>query len=127
MSFASSHHVKHKGSPSSIVPVISRTGSPKSGSEVNKVRGGFNYRLEDNKMVEYRDVLETMLPREQWKNTNGKFLSRQERVPTTMMESVPGADRGPRAGSPRGVVDATGSQRRSRSPNFNPVATAPGT
>ena len=24
-------------------------------------------------------------------------------------ESVPGADRGPRAGSPRGVVDATGS------------------
>ena len=26
------------------------------------------------------------------------------------MESVPGADRGPRAGSPRGVVDATGSQ-----------------
>src|SRR5258708_3621352 len=46
-----------------------------------------------------------------------------------MMESVPGADRGPRAGSPRGVVDATGSQptRRSRSPNFNPVATAPGT
>jgi hypothetical protein len=24
------------------------------------------------------------------------------------MESVPGADRGPRAGSPRGVVDATG-------------------
>jgi hypothetical protein len=26
------------------------------------------------------------------------------------MRSVPGADRGPRAGSPRGVVDATGSQ-----------------
>jgi len=26
-----------------------------------------------------------------------------------MTESVPGADRGPRAGSPRGVVDATGS------------------
>ena len=25
-----------------------------------------------------------------------------------MMESVSGADRGPRAGSPRGVVDATG-------------------
>jgi hypothetical protein len=33
----------------------------------------FNYRLEDNKMVDHRDVLETMLPREQWKNTNGKF------------------------------------------------------
>src|SRR5437762_8824134 len=27
-----------------------------------------------------------------------------------VMESVPGADRDPRAGSPRGVVDATGSQ-----------------
>src|SRR5437016_13933635 len=30
------------------------------------------------------------------------------------MESVPGADRGPRAGSPRGVVDATGSQSSAR-------------
>src|SRR6202158_3527608 len=39
MSFAFSQHVKQKASPSSIVPVISRTGSPKSGSEVNKVRG----------------------------------------------------------------------------------------
>src|SRR6266480_1459654 len=39
MSFVSSQHVKHKGSPSSIVPIISRTGSPKSGSEVNKVGG----------------------------------------------------------------------------------------
>src|SRR6266403_1329581 len=38
MSFASSQHVKQKAFPSSIVPVISRTGSPKSGSEVNKVR-----------------------------------------------------------------------------------------
>ena len=28
-----------------------------------------------------------------------------------VLESVPGADRGPRAGSPRGVVDATGSER----------------
>jgi hypothetical protein len=26
-----------------------------------------------------------------------------------LMRSVPGADRGPRAGNPRGVVDATGS------------------
>jgi hypothetical protein len=34
--------VKYKGSPSSIVPVISRTGSPKSGSAVNRVRGEFN-------------------------------------------------------------------------------------
>jgi len=42
MSFASSQHVKQKASPSSIVPVISRTGSPKSDSEVNKVRGEFN-------------------------------------------------------------------------------------
>jgi hypothetical protein len=42
-------------------------------------------------------------------------------------ESEPPADRGFQAGSPLGVVDATGSQptRRSRSPNFNPVATAP--
>ena len=31
------------------------------------------YRLEDNKIVEHWDVLEPMLPREQWKNTNGKF------------------------------------------------------
>ena len=30
-------------------------------------------RLEDNKIVEHWDVLETMLPGEQWKNTNGKF------------------------------------------------------
>ena len=38
-----------------------------------KFREEFNCRLEDNKMVEHRDVLETMLPKEQWKNTNGKF------------------------------------------------------
>jgi len=31
------------------------------------------YRLEDNRMVEHWDVLAPMLPREQWKNTNGKF------------------------------------------------------
>ena len=31
------------------------------------------YRLEDNKIVEHWDVLEPMLPREQWKNANGKF------------------------------------------------------
>ena len=30
------------------------------------------------------------------------------------MESVPGADRGPRAGSPRGVVDATGLRHITR-------------
>ena len=36
----------------------------------------------------------------------------------------PGADRGPRAGSPRGVVDATGSYQSSRA--YDPVATAPG-
>ena len=73
MSFAFWQHVKPKASPSFIVPATFSTGSPKSGSEVNKVRGEFNYRLEDNKLVERRDVLETMLPREQWKNTNGKF------------------------------------------------------
>ncbi len=39
------------------------------------------------------------------------------------MKSVAGADRDPRAGSPRGVVDATGYCSR---PN-HPVATAPGT
>ncbi len=45
------------------------------------------------------------------------------------MRSVPGADRGPRAGSPRGVVDAPGSQstRRATQAGRNPVATAPGT
>src|SRR6266478_8827092 len=42
MSFASSQHVKQKASPSSIVAAIYGTGSPKSGSEVNKVRGEFN-------------------------------------------------------------------------------------
>src|SRR3984893_6448443 len=42
MSFASSQHVKQKASRSSMVPVIYVTGSPKSGSEVNKVRGEFN-------------------------------------------------------------------------------------
>jgi 23S rRNA (cytosine1962-C5)-methyltransferase len=36
----------------------------------------------------------------------------------------PGADRGPHAGSPRGVVDATGSHQSSRA--NDPVATAPG-
>ncbi|HYR74609.1 MAG TPA: class I SAM-dependent rRNA methyltransferase [Pyrinomonadaceae bacterium] len=36
----------------------------------------------------------------------------------------PGTDRGPRAGSPRGVVDATGSYQSSRA--YDPVATAPG-
>src|SRR6184192_2863456 len=54
------------------------------------------------------------------------------------MRSVPGADRGPRAGSPRGVVVATGYRRnlvRNRSfvaaalllARVNPVAIAPGT
>jgi 4-hydroxybenzoyl-CoA reductase subunit alpha len=37
--------------------------------------------------------------------------------------SEPGADRGPHAGIPRGVVDATGSRPK---PKNNPVATAPG-
>src|SRR5260370_35791261 len=36
----------------------------------------------------------------------------------------PGADRGPRAGSPRGMVDATGSYQSSRADD--PVASAPG-
>jgi hypothetical protein len=36
----------------------------------------------------------------------------------------PGADRGPRAGSPRGVVDATGSKTQLE--GQHPVATAPG-
>gem|GEM_PF-2153137 len=45
------------------------------------------------------------------------------------MRSVPGADRGPRAGSPRGVVDATGLQRIAMIEvgKAYPVATAPGT
>jgi 23S rRNA (cytosine1962-C5)-methyltransferase len=38
--------------------------------------------------------------------------------------SEPGADRGPRAGSPRGVVDATGSFHSNR--DYDPVAIAPG-
>ena len=56
-------------------------------------------------------------------------------------QSVPGADRGPRAGSPRGVVVATGSREVSTesgsdqvqrthdrgSRSRNPVAIAPGT
>src|SRR5229473_8089478 len=49
-------------------------------------------------------------------------LSLRERVATHLTESVPGADRGPRAGTPRGVVDATGSQFtvRSRSLTHDP-------
>jgi predicted SnoaL-like aldol condensation-catalyzing enzyme len=31
------------------------------------------YRIEDNKMVEHWDVLEAIPPKEQWKNSNGKF------------------------------------------------------
>jgi 23S rRNA (cytosine1962-C5)-methyltransferase len=38
--------------------------------------------------------------------------------------SEPGADRGPHAGSPRGVVDATGSYQPGRA--YDPIATAPG-
>src|SRR5258708_2185905 len=51
-------------------------------------------------------------------------------IPTLVMESVPGADRGPRAGSPRGVVDATGSQSIATiamAKGYDPVATALGT
>jgi len=47
-----------------------------------------------------------------------------------MMRSVPGAVRGPQAGSPLGVVDATGSQlivKRRDCQDCYPVATAPGT
>jgi predicted SnoaL-like aldol condensation-catalyzing enzyme len=33
------------------------------------------YRVVDGKMVEHWDVLEALLPREQWKNPNGKFGS----------------------------------------------------
>ena len=40
------------------------------------------------------------------------------------MKAEPGADRGPRAGSPRGVVDATGSHIQLEC--SHPVATAPG-
>ncbi len=31
------------------------------------------YRIEDNKMVEHWDVLEAIPPKEEWKNSNGKF------------------------------------------------------
>ena len=31
------------------------------------------YRIEDNKMVEHWDVVEAIPPKEQWKNSNGKF------------------------------------------------------
>jgi hypothetical protein len=45
------------------------------------------------------------------------------------MRSVPGADRGPRAGSPRGVVVATGQSvvHYNAHGTRDPVATAPGT
>src|SRR6266403_5582678 len=119
MSFASLQHVKHKGSPSSIVPVTSRTGSPKSSSEVNKVRGEFNYRLEDNKMVEHRDVLETMLPKEQWKKYKRQIL-----VPSrTRPDDDDGVSTGSGPRSPSGQPAWGGGcdrvsapTRRSRSP-----------
>ena len=41
------------------------------------------------------------------------LFPRGAEVSLDMMLSVPGANRGPRAGSPRGVVVATGSQFRS--------------
>jgi ATP-dependent Lhr-like helicase len=44
----------------------------------------------------------------------------------TVLVSVPGADRGPRAGSPRGVEDATGSSGQVKR-SIDPVASAPGT
>jgi predicted SnoaL-like aldol condensation-catalyzing enzyme len=31
------------------------------------------YRIVGGKMVEHWDVLETLIPKEQWKNQNGKF------------------------------------------------------
>jgi predicted SnoaL-like aldol condensation-catalyzing enzyme len=31
------------------------------------------YRVADGKIVEHWDVLEASIPREQWKNANGKF------------------------------------------------------
>src|SRR5207248_3563985 len=57
------------------------------------------------------------------------YSSASEAARFRVVRSVPGADRGPRAGSPRGVVDATGSQlaQRSRLAGPDPVATAPGT
>src|SRR6266550_6111971 len=49
----------------------------------------------------------------------GRFI-----IAPPWIESVPGADRGLHAGSPRGVVDATGSYAQVESDD--PVATAPG-
>lgn len=35
---------------------------------------GFDiFRFEDGKIVEHWDVIEPLMPKEQWKNTNGKF------------------------------------------------------
>ena len=31
------------------------------------------FRVEDGKIVEHWDVIETIIPKEQWKNSNGKF------------------------------------------------------
>src|SRR6266403_1597020 len=45
MSFAFWQHVKPKASRSLIVPATFKTGSPKSGSEVNKVREEFNTQI----------------------------------------------------------------------------------
>src|SRR6267142_6776494 len=54
------------------------------------------------------------------------ILYAQPKTPTysTISGSEPEADRGPRAGSPRGVVDATGSYHSTWF--CDPVATAPG-
>ena len=49
----------------------------------------------------------------------GRFI-----IAPPWIESEPGADRGPHAGSPRGVVDATGSEAQVESDD--PVANAPG-
>ncbi len=45
-------------------------------------------------------------------------------IPNDHVDTEPGVDRGPRAGSPLGVVDATGSDAQLEWQD--PVATAPG-
>src|SRR5207248_11276377 len=77
------------------------TGGGFSGCTINIVRSEAVEELAEKIRNQYRSA--TQIDADVYV-VNADDGAREERV------SVPGADRGPRAGSPRGVVDATGSR-----------------
>ena len=72
----------------------------------------FSYHIFDIMWLDGRDVMQ--LPLEERRALLKQLpLTAPLRHVAVLKVSVPGADRGPRAGSPRGVVDATGSKDNS--------------